>query len=653
MKYPGLFAPLRLGKLELRNRVVMPPMTTGFARDGFVTDTMIDYYAARASGGVGLVIVEDSIVATPQGKHGYNDIYIDDDKFIPDLSRLSKAIKDSGAAAAVQLNFSGRVAGKLRDGRLMMTEGQLPVAPSAIAYPANGFVVPHELTVAEIEPIEDRFAEAARRAQEAGFDMVSLHCSHQFLIEQFLSPLSNRRRDAYGGSPEKRRRFVLEIIEKVRQKTGKGFPIVCRLSGKEVLPGGLTVDDARSIARSLEKAGVIALNVSHGTDPVGLSPRAVAPLTSRTKKDSRGELVPLAAAIKQAVSIPVMTVGSIITPQLAEEVLEQGKADLVCIGKGLIADPEWPLKAWEGRESEIRHCIACEHCFMSLAGTPLECAINPAVGRERVVKLKPAARPKKVIVAGGGPAGLEAARVAAARGHRVTLYEKDRPGGQLDLARRLPGKDEYGLFLDYELGQLKKLGVKIESCELDQETATRGRPDAIIVATGAVPRKSGLPGIDSTNVVTAWQVLRGEMPRDKRVAVVGGGSTGAETAVMLALNGNKVTVVEKLDEIAADTAGTPFFHLGLLNALEAHGVRLLIGATAEQITGSGVVVSRQGRRRTIRADTVVIALGVEPDRRLSEKLKDAGVELYIVGDCAAVANLARAVKEGFQAGMAL
>lgn len=280
MKYPKLFEPIRLGTLGLRNRVVMPPMTTGFARDGFVTDTMIDYHAARASGVVGLVIVEDCIVDTPLGKHGYNDIFIDDDKFIPDLRRLARAIKDNGARAAIQLNFSGRMAGKLRDGRLMMTEGQLPVAPSAIAYPFPGFVVPRELTVREIEAIEDRFAEAARRAQEAGFDMISLHCSHQFLIEQFLSPLSNQRQDAYGGSPERRQRFVLEIIKKVRQKTGEGFPIICRVSGKEVLPGGLTVEDARQIALSLEKAGVVALNVSHGANPGGILPRSVAPSTA-------------------------------------------------------------------------------------------------------------------------------------------------------------------------------------------------------------------------------------------------------------------------------------------------------------------------------------------------------------------------------------
>lgn len=653
MKYPKLFEPIRLGNLELRNRLVMPPMTTGFARDGFVTDTMIDYYTARAKGGVGLVIVEDCIVDTPLGIHGYNDIFIDDDKFILDLGRLAKAIKQNGAKAAIQLNFSGRMAGKLRDGRLMLTNGQIPVAPSAIAYPADGFIVPRELTVGEIEAIEDKFAESALRAQEAGFDMVSLHCSHQFLIEQFLSPLSNKRRDAYGGSPERRFRFLQEIIQKVRQKTGRDFAIICRVSGKEVLPGGLTMDDARQIAQRLEKAGIDGLNVSHGANPAGISPRTVAPLTAAPKKSSRGEMVPLAESIKKAVSIPVMTVGRIIMPQMAEEILEQGKADLVCIGKGLIADPEWPVKAREGREEDIRHCIACDYCFTSVQGTPLDCSVNPTVGVERAFKLAPATKSKKVLIAGGGPAGMAAARVAAARGHRVVLYEKNKLGGQLNMACRLPGKDEYGLFLDYEKKQLRKLGIKIENRELNREIINKEKPDAVIVATGAVPRKPRLPGIDNSSLVMAWQVLQGDMPRGKKVVVIGGRSTGAETAEMLALNDNDVTLIEKAGEIAGDTSGLPFYHAALMRTLEALCVKIMVETSVLEIIEHGVIVSARGRRLTIGADVVVIALGTEPDRKLAVELVKTGTEVHEAGDCAGIGGLAGAVKEGYLAGMAL
>jgi 2,4-dienoyl-CoA reductase (NADPH2) len=653
MKYPTLFSPIRLGKLELRNRIVMPPMTTGFACDGFVTDTMIDYHAARAKGGVGLIFVEDCSVDTPLGIHGYNDIFIDDDKYIPDLHRLAKAIKDNGARASIQLNFSGRAAGKLRDGKLAFTRGLQPVAPSAIAFHADGFVVPRELTISEIKAIEDKFAGAARRAQEAGFDMISLHCSHQFLIEQFLSPLSNHRRDAYGGGPEQRFRFVSEIIEKIRQKTGKDFPIVCRISGKEVIEGGLTPADALEIAQRLEKAGVAALNVSHGVDPVGLSPRSIAPLIARTKKNSRGEMVQLATPIKRAVSIPVMTVGNIITPQLAEDILDQGKADLVCIGKGLIADPEWPVKARDGREAEIRHCIACEYCFTSLGGTPLECSINPSVGKERELSLKKAAKSKNVTIIGGGPAGLEAARVAAARGHRVRLYEKDKLGGQLNIACLLPGKDEYDLFIDYEREMLRKLGARIENREFQPADIDREKPDVMIVAAGALPGKPPLPGIENENVVTAWDVLRGDVPRDKKVVVIGGGSTGTETAEVLALNGNSVTIIEKAGKIAADSAAMPFHYFALLRALEVLGVKLHGETTAEEITPQGVSVSAHGQSFTIEADVVVIALGTQPDHTLADEMKKTGIKLYTVGDCAGVGNLAKAVKEGFQAGMAL
>ena len=522
MSFIKLFEPARVGNLELRNRIVMPPMTTSYARDGFVTDTMIDYYAARAKGGVGLVIVEDCIVETPVGIHGYNDIFIDNDKFIPDLRRLAKAIKQHGAKAAIQLNHSGRMGGRLRDWRLVLTNGVQPVAPSPIAYPAKDFVVPKELTIKEIEAVEDKFASAAFRAREAGFDMVSIHCSHQFLVEQFLSPLSNKRTDAYGGSPEKRFRFIREIIEKIRQITGNDFAVICRVSGKEVMPGGLTIDDACEIAQKLEQVGVNALNVSHGANPAGVTPRTAAPLTESTVKESRGGMVPLAAAIKKSVKIPVMTVGRIIMPQMAEDILQQGRADFICIGKGLIADPDWAVKVQEGREAEIRHCIACDYCFTSVEDTSLVCAVNPACGRERAFKLVSSPKSKKVFIAGGGPAGLEAARVAAERGHKVIIYEKNQPGGQLNMALRLPGKDEYPLFLDYELVQLNRLGVKIVRQELRRDAIESEKPDVVIIAAGALPRRPALPGIEKENVLTAWQVFEGVSARGKRLSSLAG-----------------------------------------------------------------------------------------------------------------------------------
>jgi 2,4-dienoyl-CoA reductase-like NADH-dependent reductase (Old Yellow Enzyme family)/thioredoxin reductase len=612
---------------------------------------MIDHYTARARGGTGLIIVEDCIVDTPLGKHGLNDIFIDDDKYIPGLRRLAQAIKNAGSTAGIQLNHGGRMAGKIRNGELLITGGESPVAPSAIAFPAPGFAVPHELTVREFMEIEDKFAEAARRAKEAGFDLVSLHCSHQYLIEQSLSPLSNQRRDIYGGDFDRRLHFLIEVIRKARRKVGDDYPLICRISGIEHTEGGLTVEDAKLIARRLESTGITALNVSHGANPAGLSRNAVKPLTDSPKREQRGELVYLAEPIKKIVSIPVMTVGRIITPGLAEEILEQGKADLICIGRGLLADPEWADKAREGREKEIRHCIACEYCFTSTQGEPLACSINPAIGTENESKLVKATINKKVLIAGGGPAGMEAARVAAIHGHSVCIYEKDKLGGQLNLSYLPPGKDEFELFLDFEKEQLDKLGVRIEHKEATSEIIKKEKPDAIIVATGAVPLKPGLPGIDKDNVLTAWQVLSGDMPSGKKVVVLGGGSTGAETAEMLAVNGNKVTIVEQLSEIAGDITHLPFYHLALLITLEQLGVEIMTGTTAREITDTGVTVESSGKRHSMEADKVVLALGVEPDNTLANQLKNMDVELHIAGDCEGIGTLAKAVKEGFVAGL--
>ncbi len=651
--YQHVFKPVNIGGLEVKNRVVMPPMTSCYPENGYVTDRMIDYYAARAEGGTGLVIVEDCIVDTPLGRHGYTDTYIDDDKYIDGLCRLAEAIKAGGARAGIQLNHAGRMAGRLKEGKLVLTDGEQPVSVSAIAYPFPGFEAPRELSIAELRAIEDKFAEAARRAKEAGFELVSIHCSHQYLVEQSLSPLSNRRQDEYGGDFDRRMHFLLEIIRKTREQVGDEYPLICRVSGMEYIEGGLTVDDAIRIAQRLESAGIKALNVSHGANPGGLSENSVKPLTESPKSEQRGELVYLAAPIKKAVSIPVMTVGRIVTPGLAEEIISQNKADMVCIGRGLIADPEWAKKANEGREKEIRHCIGCENCFASTDGSPLRCAINPAAGNEEAYRLTKGEKAKKVIVAGGGPAGMEAARVATSRGHRVILYEKDRLGGQLNLACLPPGKDEFVMFLDFEKGQLEKLGVSVVNSELTPEIVADEKPDAVIIATGARPLKPAIPGIEGSNVVTAWQVLGGDMPSGKKVVVIGGGVTGCETAEMLAVNGNSVTIVEMLDTIAGDAVTLPFYYLALLKTLKLLDIEVLTGTNVKEITENGIIMESGGRCFTIDAEAVVLALGVEPDNTVAEQLKGSGLEIYIAGDCAEIGKLPEAVRAGYLAGLAV
>jgi len=652
MKFPGLFEPCRIGKLELANRVTMPPMTNNYAKDGFVTDRMIDFYLERARGGAGLIVVEDSIIEAPRGRHSHEDILISDDKYIPGLRRLAQTIKDQGAKAAIQLSHSGRLAGKLRGGQLSLSNGQMPVAPSAVAYPATGFVVPKELTIEEIQEMENKFAEAAWRAREAGFDVIGLHCTHGYLIEQFLSPFSNKRQDAYGGNFDRRLRFLLETIERIKQKVGDDAPLMCRISGEELLEGGLTIEDARRNAQRLETSGVHCISVAIGACITGFRPNYFVPLEGAPMRSPRGELVHLAAAVKDVLSIPVITVGRIVTPEQAEEILRQGRADLIAIGRGLIADPEWPRKAQEGRENEIRHCISCQHCFAVTTGVPLACAVNPAAGRERELKITPASEVKTVFVAGGGPAGLEAARVAALRGHNVHLYEKDKPGGQLNLASVPPGKDEMKLFLNFERGQLEKLGVKLESRELDVEIVRQANPHAVIVATGASPIQPEIVGSENKRVISAWEVLRGAIPEGK-VVVIGGRQIGAETAEFLATKGNEVTLVEASSEIAPDMTHLVWSRDFLLLSLERLGVHLLTHTTMEEITKAGVVVNRDGQRFTIEADAVVLALGTQPNRMLAAELEKLGVEFHAVGDCAGVGKMVKAVREGFCAGLAL
>jgi NADPH-dependent 2,4-dienoyl-CoA reductase/sulfur reductase-like enzyme len=535
------------------------------------------------------------------------------------------------------------------------------VAPSAIAYSNPGSVVPREMTVEEILETEDDFARAALRAKQAGFDVVWLHGAHLYLINAFLSPDSNRRQDDYGGSFNKRLRFLLEIIQKTRQKIGPDFPLMVSLNAVEAVEGGLTIEQTRQIAQRLEAAGVNAIRLSHGNLP----PAAMEGLdyfgmvSASNARFPQGYLVPLAAAVKAVVSIPVMVAGRILTPELAEKILQQEKADIIGIARGLIADSQWPNKARTGRQREIRHCIGCGWC--SPGPRIRHCSVNPRWCQEAENKITPAARVKTVLIAGGGPAGLEAARVAALRGHQVTLYEKDKLGGQINLACVPPAKEDIKLFLDYEKVQMEILKVNIKSEELTADKVRQAKPDAVVVATGAQPVWPDFPGSHNRNVVTVWQVLDGSVVPQGKVVVLGGGQYGAETAEYLASRGCQVTIIEA-SEIAKGSQSqlsegadykTVLELVYLRQSLRFLGVNILKKAILEGVTEGGVTVNRSGECSTIEADTIVLALGHRSNAALADQLKDLGLELYVVGDCSGVGKLAKAVKEGFKAGLAL
>jgi 2,4-dienoyl-CoA reductase-like NADH-dependent reductase (Old Yellow Enzyme family)/thioredoxin reductase len=655
MKFQKLFSPLKIGHLELPNRIVSPPMTSGSTQDGFVGDRILALYRQLAGNAPGLVIVEDAMVDRPAGKHQIEDVAIDDDKYVPGLAQLAVTIKSQGARAALQISHAGRQAGRLIDGRLAITGGVLPVAPSPIATPIPGFTVPRELTVDEIVELEDKFAQAAKRTMEAGFDAVSFHCTHLYLIQQFLSPFSNKRQDAYGGDFNRRLRFLMEIIRKSKKLVGSDYPMICRICGEELWEGGISVEDARETARRLEAAGVHALSVSLGASPATVSPRYIPTLTTADGIRGRhGGLVHLAAAVKDTVSIPVMTANRILTPQHAEQILQQGKADLICIGRALLADNDWVIKAREGREKEIRLCIGCnETCGRSIRGNAIGCSVNPACNSEDKFKLVPAAVLKKVLVAGGGPAGLEAARVAALRGHEVTLYEKDRLGGQVNLACLTPGKAALHTLIDFEVDQLQRLGVAIRNQELTAEGALGESPDAVIVATGSHPKIPQIPGIDSPHVATMWDILSGKRKARGDVVVIGGRQFGAETAEHLASRGCKVTLIEAAAGIAEDIRHVNELYRILTFSLNHLGVTILTKTTLEEITPTGVMVRRRGELVPLPADTVVLALGGNSEDQLAEQLQASGIELHLAGDCKGVGRINKAVLEGFRAGLSV
>ena len=649
MRYPTVFQPCRIGGVTLKNRLAMSQMTMNYAtEEGEVTDKLIAHYRERAKGGVGLIFVEGTYF-TPEGKGYVRQIGISSERHVEGLKRLTDAVHSLKNDTRIFLQIhhaGGRVSSKI--------SGLQPVAPSAVpAYP--GAEMPRALTREEIARLVETHVEAAGRAKAAGFDGVDIHCAHGYLVPSFFSPLTNLRTDDYGGDLAGRTRFLTEIVRGIRARLGKDFPLTIKISGDEYIEGGLGIPAMIEIARLAEEAGIDGLIVSAGTpggqkfEDLGEAHKVMRTLPMMTQP---GCLVPIAAEFKKALRIPIVTVGRINTIALAEEILSQGKADIVAIGRALLADPDLPNKALEGREEEIRPCIACnEGCYKRILGRlDICCSVNPNLGREADSTAPKAHPAKRIVVVGAGPAGIVAACCARERGHDVTLIDKGkRVGGQLLLAAVPPGRKDIELFTDYLAGRLARSGVKVFLNEEISSARVRSlRPDTVILATGARPSMLAVPGLTAERVLTAWDVLGGRSIPEGPCLVVGAGLVGCETADFLSEAGEKVTVVELLPEIAGDADKDTKAYFDI--RFREKGVAVHTGVILVRMEGEQAVVSRGEQELRVEAGTVVFSVGAKPDNALGEELAAAGVMVEMAGDCVKPRRIMDSVREGFLAG---
>lgn len=634
--FKKIFEPGKIGNLELKNRLIVPAMFTGYAaEDGNLTERYIRYYEEKARGGFGLIVCENNAVE-PRGA-GFNNLPglwdgIDLDRH----KELVRRVRVHGAKVFVQVYHAGRQASEA-------ILGEQPVAPSAIHDPAI-YEIPHELSVDEIVDIEDRFAEAIYRAKGAGYDGVELHGAHGYLINQFVSPFSNRRTDIYGGTLMNRLRFPLNIIRKAYEKTGQDFAITYRISADEFVEGGLTIEDSIIIAGILENAGIKAIHVSGGVYKTGHL--VSAPYQGRT-----AIFADFAARIKEGVDIPVIAVNKINTPFVAESVLKRKKADFVAMGRASIADPSFPLKISEGRVEDIIPCIACDQgCQGKIAlQKPVSCLVNPRTGREGIFNLEKVEVPEKVMVIGGGIAGMQAAIVAAARGHRVAIFERsDRLGGQWLLASTPPSKEVFNSLIVYMKTQLDKLGVQVHlNTDVSEDAITRFDPGHVVLSTGATPVHINVPGIERhPNVVQANDILSGNVLPGRHAAIIGGGLVGVETAEHIAIHGSHATVVEMRETHLAEMAGMP--KAFLLESLAHNKVDIRLGTALEEITEKSMILRKGALKEEIPVDQIIIAVGSRPDKSLGVCL-NGKFKYTIAGDATGVADGIESVKEGYEA----
>ncbi len=660
-----LFSPIRINSLVLENRIYMPAMHLGMANNFEVTDQIIRFYTQRAKGGPAMICVGYATVNDLSGNT--QNIGAHDDAFIPGLSKLAAAIKENGARAAVQLNHAGRY------NFSFFLNGKQPVAPSAVASRMTR-ETPKAMTKDEIKSTVNDFAMAALRVKRAGFDAVEVLSGTGYLISEFLSPLTNQRTDEYGGNLDNRMRFGREVMDAVREAVGHDFPLIVRMNGNDFMPGGNTRQELISYGQTLARGPVDALCINVGWHEARV-PQIVAQVP-------RGAFVYLARAVKDAVDIPVIASHRINDPKTARDVISRGYCDMVAMGRSLIADPLLPLKAAHGKENEIIHCVACaQGCFDNLFKLRhVECLCNPMAGYEEKTDIQTAGPSRRVMIIGGGAAGMSAALTAHRRGHSVTLFEKTgRLGGQLHLAAAPPGREDFArLATDLE-NQLTACDIPVTlNREVDESLIQSRAPDVVILATGAIPAVPPIDGLDSDLVVDAWQVLENNVSTGNRVAVIGGGAVGVETALFLAEKGTippetlkfllinraesmetlydmattgskKVFLIEMTDKIGKDIGKSTKW--GMMQDLGRFGVETITAATVCSVTSHGIEYRQGEESRALDVDTVVLAAGSQPFNPLSKTVEQLGIPSLTIGDADRVATAFDAVHAGHKAAM--
>ena len=640
--YDALFTPFSIGKMEIKNRLIMAPMGTyAAAMDGSVSETLSRYFEERAKGGVGAIITSSQYL-NPKLAQGIYGTYFDSKRIIPHLTGLTERIHCYGAKAIAQLSSgTGRNAHPSQC-------GGVPFSASAVPSVFNPDILCRPLTIEEIKEIMESWKLAAEIAAAAGFDAIEVHGHVGYIIDQFLTELWNKREDEYGGSPENRARFALEILDAIHRGAGKDMPVIYRISMDHRIPGGRTLEDSKTLLRILGEHGVDAFDVDCGCYE---HPDFVYPTFYRG--DACMEYV--CDTAREATDKPIMNAGN-HTPDTALRLIESGRADFAMFGRSLIADPQLPNKLMENREEDVRPCIRCnEECIGRIWGrfTKLSCSVNPAANEEAAFEIKKAETRKNIVVIGGGPGGMEAARVAALKGHHVTLYERDELGGTLNLPAKAAFKNRLRDLISYYKVQMEKLGVEIKHEEIGIDDPILEKADKIIAATGSHSIVPPIPGVNGANVVDVKvahrdpQVLKGD-----NIAICGGGLSGSDFALELATEyGKKCTIIEMKPEIASDMVFINAHSLKLY--LKDAGVIVRTNCKVSEINEQGVmVVNETGETELIGADTVVSAFGLAPNRELTDQLKKRyNKKTIFVGDCVEVAKSGKAIRSGFYAGM--